>query len=164
MPQRGRAAIVLALAVSATVAPLPARGQTADRSGTVGSFGTGPQGTPGARNLRGFGSPGASDPAASGNPSNRLVPPESLRPPPFPASYRGSPPTPRAAVPAPGAQPLPGGIMTEQQARDRIAAAGFTDVRPLQPTYFGNWTGQAFSRGSSVRVTIDPQGNISTGR
>jgi hypothetical protein len=86
-----------------------------------------------------------------------------VRPPPMPQTYRSSPPPgPWGTQPAPGGRQLPNGLMTEQQARDRIAAAGFTDVRPLRPTYMGSWTGYAAFRGSSVRATIDSQGNIST--
>ncbi len=127
-----RLATVLAVAAAA----VPARGQSLDRSG--------------ARALPDL--------------TNSLARPDRNSPQPRFREPQGSPSpsSPWAAVPAPRAAPSLGGIMTEQQARDHVAAAGFADVRPLQPGYHGTWTGYASDRGRTVRVTVDPQGNVST--
>ena len=165
MPHGTRTAIMLALATSAVAAPIPALGQAADRPGDTNPFGSGSQGASNpASGLVRPDSRGASDSIFGWNPSNSLVRPEGIRPQYSPEAHRSPPsPAPRAAVPAPRAKASsPSGIMTEQQARDRIASAGFTNVRPLRPTYSGSWTGSASNRGSLVRVTVDAQGNIST--
>ena len=135
MPHGTRIAVVFALVAGVAAAPVPVRGQSDNRHGPATPFDV-----------------------------NALGRPDRIAPPRFPEPQRGSPPpAPSWGSPAgPAATPSFGGIMTEQQAMDRVAAAGFTDVRPLQPGYHGNWTGYASKRGRTVRVTIDPQGNVST--
>ena len=133
MPHATRIASVLALVASVAAAPIPARGQADNRYRPTTPFDV-----------------------------NALGRPDRLAPPRFPEPQRGSPPpVPSWGAAGPAATPSLSGIMTEQQARDRIAAAGFTDVRPLQPGYHGNWTGHASKRGRTVRVTIDPHVNVS---
>jgi hypothetical protein len=135
MPNGTRVATLLAVAASVAAA-VPALGQSFDRGAT-------------SRSLPDL--------------TSSLARPDGNFRPRFPESQGGLPPPGSwAAVPAPRAAPSLGGIMTEQQARDHVAAAGFADVRPLQPGYHGTWTGYASDRGRPVRVTVDPQGNIST--
>lgn len=137
MPNGIHPAAMLVLAVSVSAVPAPAWGQAGDLTGT-----------------------------------NRLARPDLARPAPAPETYRdiyrremyrAAPPStaPRVANPSPGAGPPSGGILTERQARDRIVAAGLTSVGALRPSYLGSWTGYAFNGGSSVRVTVDAQGNVS---
>ncbi len=64
------------------------------------------------------------------------------------------------AQPAPGA-PLEGAnSFTEGQAKDRAAAAGFTDVSALQKDDKGIWRGTATRGGSQVNIAIDFKGNV----
>jgi hypothetical protein len=87
----------------------------------------------------------------------------SPRPPPFPEHRRRepppSPPSPRSAAPAPGAG-LSSGVITQRQAMDLLAAAGFTNIAPPDPRVDGSWTAYASNRGQRVRATVDPRGNI----
>jgi hypothetical protein len=70
------------------------------------------------------------------------------------------PPASWSTVPVPQAG-LPAGGMTQSQAMDRLAAEGFTDILPPQPTGYGGWTGYASFRGRKVRATVDSGGKIS---
>jgi hypothetical protein len=64
------------------------------------------------------------------------------------------------AQPAAGA-PLEGAnSFTEGQAKDRAAAAGFTDVSALQKDDKGIWRGTAKRGGSQVNIAIDYKGNV----
>ncbi|WP_442679479.1 hypothetical protein ACSBM8_18620 [Sphingomonas sp. ASY06-1R] len=49
---------------------------------------------------------------------------------------------------------------TEQQARGRIAKAGFTKIGDLRKTEAGSWQGQATRRGKAMVVTLDYKGNV----
>jgi hypothetical protein len=69
------------------------------------------------------------------------------------------PPTRWSAVPAPGTGSPPGGI-SQMQAMNLLAAEGFTDILPPQPTAAGGWTAYAAWRGRKVRATVDPQGRV----
>jgi hypothetical protein len=69
-------------------------------------------------------------------------------------------PSPWSAVPGRAAAGPSSGVITQRQAMDRLAAAGFTDVLPPIPNRDGSWTGSAYMRGERVQATIDLQGNI----
>jgi putative membrane protein len=49
---------------------------------------------------------------------------------------------------------------TENQAKDRIAAAGFSDVSALTKDDDGIWRGTANKDGKSVKVAVDYKGNV----
>lgn len=81
----------------------------------------------------------------------------------------------QTATPAPGASdqparstsseatnpPLPGAnSFTETQARDRIAEAGFQDVKNLKKDDQGVWRGIAKKGESQVNVALDFRGNV----
>jgi len=66
----------------------------------------------------------------------------------------------KAAAPDPGA-PLKGAnSFTESQAKDRIVAAGYTDVSALTKDDGGIWRGRAKNAGQSLEVTVDYKGNV----
>lgn len=57
--------------------------------------------------------------------------------------------------------PLPGAnSFTEDQARQRIAKAGFEDVQQLKKDDQGVWRGQAKKAGQQVGVALDYRGNV----
>jgi putative membrane protein len=57
--------------------------------------------------------------------------------------------------------PLPGAnSFTEAQARDRIAAAGFNEVKELKKDDQGVWRGMARKGDSQVNVALDYRGNV----
>ena len=57
--------------------------------------------------------------------------------------------------------PLPGAnSFTETQARDRIAAAGFLDVKNLKKDDQGVWRGVAKKGDTQVNVALDYRGNV----
>jgi hypothetical protein len=57
--------------------------------------------------------------------------------------------------------PLPGAnSFTEAQARDRIAAAGFQDVKNLKKDDQGVWRGMARKGDQQVNVALDFRGNV----
>lgn len=60
-----------------------------------------------------------------------------------------------AAAPAVGATSF-----TEGQARDRIVAAGYSDVTNLTKSEDGVWHGAAMMSGQSTTVMLDYQGNV----
>lgn len=49
---------------------------------------------------------------------------------------------------------------TEEQARDRIAKAGFADVKALKKDDQGVWRGEASKSGAAVHVALDYRGNV----
>lgn len=49
---------------------------------------------------------------------------------------------------------------TEEQARDRIAKAGFADVKALKKDDQGVWRGEASKSGAQVSVALDYRGNV----
>lgn len=51
---------------------------------------------------------------------------------------------------------------TEDQAKERLVAAGYTDVTGLKLDDKGVWRGTATKDGKSVNVALDYQGNIVT--
>ncbi|MFI0847125.1 DUF4142 domain-containing protein [Mesorhizobium sp. IMUNJ 23232] len=69
-----------------------------------------------------------------------------------------TPDTTNPAAPVPGANSF-----TEDQARDRIQEAGFTDVTALTKDDQGIWRGQAVKDGKSTAVALDFQGNVVAG-
>ncbi len=57
--------------------------------------------------------------------------------------------------------PLPGAnSFTEAQARDRIAAAGFQEVKDLKKDDQGVWRGMARKGDQQVNVALDYRGNV----
>ena len=60
-----------------------------------------------------------------------------------------------ASAPAAGASSF-----TEGQARDRIVAAGYSDVVGLMKADDGAWHGSAMMNGQSTAVVVDYQGNV----
>lgn len=145
----------LALAATLFAAPMAlAQGQTqGQQQGTVGSplapGGGGSsmaQGTPGATNA-----PGVTPPSAD-TPQTRTQAPARAEP---NATGTNNPPT--TATPAAGANSF-----TEGQARDRIAAAGYTDIQGLRKDDQGVWRGQAMQNGQRVDVGLDFKGQVVT--
>lgn len=61
----------------------------------------------------------------------------------------------RTAAPASGTSSF-----TEDQARGRIAKAGYTAVSKLMRGAGGAWMGMAMKGGKKVRVALDYKGNI----
>ncbi|BCP53753.1 hypothetical protein K32_23700 [Kaistia sp. 32K] len=51
---------------------------------------------------------------------------------------------------------------TEGQARDRIAAAGYSDVSALVQDADGIWRGKASKGGTVMNVAVDFQGNVTS--
>lgn len=51
---------------------------------------------------------------------------------------------------------------TEEQAKSRIADAGYTDVSDLKLDDKGLWRGTAMKDGASVSVALDYQGNVTS--
>jgi putative membrane protein len=51
---------------------------------------------------------------------------------------------------------------TEDQARDQITKAGYSDVTALTKAADGTWLGSAMMNGASVAVVVDYQGNVTT--
>jgi hypothetical protein len=49
---------------------------------------------------------------------------------------------------------------SEGQARDRIAKAGFENVKDLQQDHQGVWRGKAQKSGREVSVSLDYRGNV----
>ena len=72
------------------------------------------------------------------------------------ATTREAPPV--VATPAAGANSF-----TEGQARSRIEAAGFTDIKELKKDEQGVWRGQAMRNGTATPVGLDFQGNVVAG-
>jgi ABC-type transport system substrate-binding protein len=69
------------------------------------------------------------------------------------------------AINTPGTQnpgaPVPGeNSFTEDQARERMEEAGYTDVTGLKLDDQGIWRATAMKDGKSVTVTLDYQGNV----
>jgi putative membrane protein len=59
------------------------------------------------------------------------------------------------------ATPLPGAnSFTENEARNRIEALGFTSVSALQKDDQGIWRGTAAKDGKTVKVALDFKGNV----
>lgn len=57
--------------------------------------------------------------------------------------------------------PLPGAnSFTEAQARDRISAAGFQEVKELKKDDQGVWRGMAKKGDTQVNVALDFRGNV----
>lgn len=63
----------------------------------------------------------------------------------------------QAEAPAMGATSF-----TEEQARDQITKAGYSDVTALTKAADGTWQGTAMKSGASVAVVVDYQGNVTT--
>ncbi|MGV6873187.1 PepSY domain-containing protein [Pseudochelatococcus sp. B33] len=66
-----------------------------------------------------------------------------------------TPGTPDRAAPVPGENSF-----TEEQARERIVEAGYTDVGPLSLDPNGVWRGTAAKNGLTVNVGVDYEGNV----
>jgi hypothetical protein len=69
------------------------------------------------------------------------------------------------AINTPGTQnpgaPVPGeNSLTEDQARERMEEAGYTDITGLKLDDQGIWRATAMKDGKSVTVTLDYQGNV----
>lgn len=67
----------------------------------------------------------------------------------------GNPDTIRPAMPAKGANSF-----TETQAKSRIEAKGFTDVKALAKDRDGVWRGKGMKGGAIHDVALDYQGNV----
>src|SRR6266404_2319129 len=66
----------------------------------------------------------------------------------------------RAAAPDPGA-PLKGtNSFTEVQAKDRVVAAGYTDVTALTMDEAGIWRGNAKRGDQTLKIAVDYKGNV----
>jgi len=65
-----------------------------------------------------------------------------------------------AKAPEPGAPIKGANSFTEGQARDRIVAAGFTQVSALAKDDDGIWRGNAMKDGKNAKVAVDFKGNV----
>jgi hypothetical protein len=78
-----------------------------------------------------------------------------------PADANAAKPDNMAASEANEKPPLAGAnSFTEAQARERIAEAGFDDVKALKQDDKGIWRGQAMKSGQQVEVALDYRGNV----
>ena len=76
------------------------------------------------------------------------------------APPRTSPSATQTATTDPGA-PLPGAnSFTEEQAKDRVAKAGFADISAMKKDDQGIWRGTASKSGATVNVAVDYRGNV----
>lgn len=66
-----------------------------------------------------------------------------------------APPAPASAAPVPGANSF-----TEEQAREHIGRAGYSNVGALMLDDNGVWRGTASKDGRTVNVGLDYQGNV----
>lgn len=74
-----------------------------------------------------------------------------------------NPNTPAVIMPgaaSPAAPAAGSNSFTEGQAKDRIAAAGFTNVSALTKGSDGVWRGKASKAGTQQDVSLDYQGNV----
>ena len=76
---------------------------------------------------------------------------------PTPAPTQAPMPAPSATTPQSGSNSF-----TEAQARSWIEKAGYTDVGGLMKSEDGVWRGSAKKNGTSVTVSVDYKGNVST--
>jgi putative membrane protein len=80
-----------------------------------------------------------------------------------PAVALAEPPAKHTTAPSEMGAPLEGAnSFTENQARKRIADAGFTEVGALKKDDKGIWRTVALKDGASVSVSVDFKGNITT--
>ncbi|MXP64893.1 hypothetical protein E0493_16190 [Roseomonas sp. M0104] len=145
-----------ALAIAATLLAAPMALAQGQQQGTVGSptapggggssMAQGTPGTPGTTNA-----PGVIAPPAADMPQTRTQGRAEPN-----ATGTDNPPT--TAMPVAGANSF-----TEGQARDRIAAAGYTDIQGLKKDEQGVWRGQAMQNGQRVDVGLDFKGQVVTG-
>lgn len=149
----------MALALAATLILSPAAfGQAQNGTGGNGTVGspTAPrgggstmtQGTPGTGAAPGVTGGNTAGTAAPGGERTRMEGPN--------APGTNAPPV--TAEPVSGANSF-----TEGQARSRIEAAGYTDVKDLRKDDQGVWRGQAMKDGKSEQVGLDFRGNIVPG-
>ncbi len=115
--------------------------------GTTPSTGTG---TGNAAPVGAPSTPGAQTPAATMN-SNT----QSTNSPSPSAVQTNNTTTRTSAAPVPGRNSF-----TMGEARRRITAAGFTDVKDLKKDTKGIWRGDAMKSGAAVKVALDYQGNV----
>ncbi|HWX47883.1 MAG TPA: hypothetical protein VNZ61_07510 [Roseomonas sp.] len=155
----------LAFAATLMAAPLAmAQGQQQPQQGTVGSpaapggggssmtqgtpgTATTPRTTPGTTNAPGMAPPPVGDTPRTER-TDRGANPDAV----------GTNRPPTTTTPAAGANSF-----TEGQARDRIAAAGYSDVQNLKKDDKGVWRGQAMQNGQRVDVGLDFKGQVVTG-
>ncbi len=83
-----------------------------------------------------------------------------------PASPQGAAPAERAAPDTTGTTAAPdlkpgANSFTESQARGRIEANGFTQIKGLAKDDNGIWRGQAMKDGKATSVAVDFKGNVS---
>ena len=52
---------------------------------------------------------------------------------------------------------------TENQAKDRVVAAGFSNVSALTKDEKGIWRGTAVKDGKTVNIAVDYKGNVVSG-
>ncbi len=151
MPHGNRAAIMVAVGLSAAAAPIPALGQTPPALGqTPPAFGQTP--------------PPPGQTPYPGDPTTRLGRPSAPLPR-FEEPRRDYSPSPSPWSAAPTSRPgsSPGGI-TQWQAMDILAAAGFTEIDPPVPRLDGSWTASVINRsGRRVRASVDVYGDVSVG-
>lgn len=69
--------------------------------------------------------------------------------------------TPGVAPPSVAVNPPAASTMTEAQARARITANGYTNVKGLRQDTSGNWQGTATINGKSAAVSVDAKGVVS---
>ncbi|HEY8565496.1 MAG TPA: hypothetical protein VIL65_08360 [Beijerinckiaceae bacterium] len=132
------------IAQAALVAGLVTAGAALAQTNATGSSSGGMSGTqPGTTQGRTDTTTGSSNNAV--NPANRTGPD---------AARTGSTTSPRLEAGS--------NSFTEAQARGRIEAAGFQDVKELKKDDQGIWRGQAMQSGRSVSVGVDYKGNVAT--
>jgi hypothetical protein len=69
---------------------------------------------------------------------------------------------PASSQASPSTQPSTGSAFTTDQAISRIEAAGYSNVSGLRKDAKGLWRGNAVKDGSTLKVTLDVNGKVST--
>lgn len=80
------------------------------------------------------------------------------------AADAGTPAIKSDSTPKPGAPVSGANSFTEEQAKQRIQDAGYSQVSALSKDNQGVWRGQAMKDGKSTSVALDYQGNVFAGQ
>ncbi|WP_368045428.1 hypothetical protein [Pseudoroseomonas cervicalis] len=154
------AALMAAPAAMAQATGGTTGGSGAGTTGTTGTVGS-PEAPRGGGTTMQQGTPGTGTTGAAPAPGMNPAPADGSRterPSSGGANAPGTDSPPTTTTPAEGANSF-----TEGQARSRIEAAGYTDVRDLRKDDQGVWRGRAMRNGTQADVGLDFQGNVVTG-
>jgi hypothetical protein len=149
------AALLIAPAAMAQTQPQPGTQSPGQGSTMPGATAPGAMTNPPGATTPGGTAPGATMPGTRA-PGATTAAPGAGMPSDGAARRDATPPT--TATPAAGANSF-----TEGQARGRIEAAGYTNVREMRKDDQGVWRARAMRNGSEADVGLDFQGNVVTG-